>query len=341
MDKRAFRLLKRLQGRFLEGAEAVYRRLLQGIKAAYRKKILPTHRLPVPIVSVGNLTWGGTGKTPLVLHLALALKAKGRRVAVLTRGYGRDEVRMLQERLDPVPVMVGPNRVATGRRAIKEMQAELLLLDDGFQQWRLKKDLEILMVDSLAPFGNGHLIPRGTLREPTTEAARADVIMIKESPVSPFSRRELTRKVRALNDQAPIYFIRYEPDHLWRWPSQERVPLTRLQGRKICTLAGIGQPKSFEATVAGLGGKIALKQRVRDHHVYTAGEMIHLFTRCHRHGIATIVTTAKDAIRIPELFLKSVGPRLKGLGLWVLDVKIKMDPDESKLLHRINSLSVR
>lgn len=323
----------------LRAGELLYRLGLQMVYAGYRSGLLRTHRLPVPVVSVGNLTWGGTGKTPLVIHLALALKSKGFRVAVLTRGYGEDESLLLQKRLDPIPVLVGADRVGTGRRAVQEFAADLLLLDDGYQQWRLHKDVEILTADARAPFGNGHLIPLGNLREPRAAAARAHVVVVKRSGRAPAQQMELLRgEVRRLNPSAPLFLMSYRPSRIWRWPDGQEVPLKALKGEKVCTLAGIADPGPFEELVGSLGARTALRYRVRDHHPYTAGELMRLMTRCRRHGIESIVTTAKDAVRIPGLFLETVGPELRGMRILVLEVGPVFEPNENELLHRIGSL---
>ena len=326
---------------FLAIGEQLYRLGLGLVGQGYRRGILQTHRLSVPVISVGNLTWGGTGKTPLVMCLARALEKKGHRVAVLTRGYGADEAAMMAERLQPIPVMMGADRVATGRRAAAEMGADLLLLDDGYQQWRLKKDVEILALDGAVPFGNGHLIPRGTLREPMSAAARADLIVVKDGALDEPARRTVKAQIRRFNGEAPIFFMSYRPRDHWRWSTREAVPLRVFKGQRVCTLAGLGHPQSFEGTVAALGADPALKYRVRDHHPYTAGEMMSLLSRCRRHSITRMVTTAKDAVRLPGLLLKSVGPDLHGVDLLVLEIEPQFDPHESELLHRIDTLLAR
>ena len=127
---------------FLATGSTLYGAALKGIHYAYEKGIFKIHHLNIPVVSVGNLTWGGTGKTPVVMQLAKGFQKKGKRVAVLTRGYGRDEAQLLTQRLSPIPVLVNPDRVAAGAQAVKEHGADILLLDDGYQQWRLKKDVE-------------------------------------------------------------------------------------------------------------------------------------------------------------------------------------------------------
>ena len=325
----------------LAAAEQVYRAGLWAVRQGYRRGFVRAHRMPVPLISVGNLTWGGTGKTPLVMHLARALEKKGHRLAVLTRGYGGDEAALMTQRLQPIPVIVGADRVRTGRRAIEEMGADLLLLDDGYQQWRLKKDVEILAMDSGAPFGNGHLIPKGILREPISAACRADLVVVKETGSDETARRSVRERIRELNAEAPIFFMNYQPQGFWRWPEHEAVPLQAVRGKRVCTLAGIGNPPSFEETVTSLGAEPALKVRFRDHHPYGTGEMMRLLSRCQRYGVRRIVTTAKDAIRLPKLLLKSVGPPLKGMDLLVLEIEPRFDPNESELLHRIDTLLAR
>ena len=340
-------LLKpRLIGGLLAGGESAYKVGLWGIDLLYRRRILKVHSFSVPVVSVGNLTWGGTGKTPMVVQLARYFQSKGRRVAVLTRGYGKDEARLLTERLHPIPVLVDPNRVAAGTKAIQEHGADLLLLDDGYQQWRLRKDLEILMVDATAPFGNDHLIPRGTLREPVSAAARSDLIVVTRADLNPGILKEIEARLRQVNPRAPIFFAHYRPIGLTRWPhpegaEAEPLPLKILKGRRVCTLAGIAGPQQFEEMVQKLGAKIALKYRVGDHHPYTTAAMIRFFSRCQRHGISRILTTAKDAARFPDLLVKAIGPDLRGMELLVVEVVLELEPNEGQFLHRIDSLLAR
>jgi len=333
--------MKKAADLFLAVGERLYCAGLWVIQLGFRRGFLKKHRLPVPVISVGNLTWGGTGKTPLVIYLAQALQGEGRSVAVLTRGYGGDETALLMERLHPIPVLVGADRVASGNRAVQEYGADLLLLDDGYQQWRLKKDVEILAVSAGAPFGNGHLIPRGILREPVNTAARADLIVVKQTGAQPGRAQSVKTQLKQFNPAAPVFFMSYEPERLWRWPGKEKVALKSLKGQKVCTLAGIGDPKQFETTVESLGAKLSIRYRARDHHPYTAGELIRLLTRCHRHGIRKVVTTAKDAVRIPKLLEETVGKDLKGTEFLVLEIKPRFEPNEIELLYRIRSVLAR
>ena len=327
----------------------LYRTSLCGIELLYRMKVLKVHTLPVPVVSIGNLTWGGTGKTPFCIHLAKGFQKMGRSPVVLTRGYGQDEVNLMTRRLHPIPVLVGPDRVALGVQAVQKLGVNLILLDDGYQQWRIKKDLEILMVDATAPFGNNHLIPRGTLREPVTAAARADLIVMTRIELCPDGLEGIEERLRRVNRTAPILLARFRPVGLFRWSrayasseaSAQMLSFKRLQEEPICSMAGIARPEQFEATLERLGARIALKHRAADHHSYTMGEMIRLLDRCRRHGVRRIVTTAKDAVKIPEILVESVGSGLKGMELLVLEIGLEFELDESQLFHRIDSLLAR
>lgn len=302
--------------------------------AAYRAGILPRHRLPVPVVSVGNLTWGGTGKTPLTAHLARALHARGIRAAILTRGYGGDEPEVLRRLAPGVPVYVGPDRVATGRQAIAD-GAALLLLDDGFQQWRLFRDMDLVLVEAAAPFGTGHLVPRGTLREPPAALRRAQVVVITKPEAPGADVAAVSAQVRALQPSVMLLQARYRPERFDLWPSGAPQPLETLRGATACVLSGIADPAAFEALVIRLGVVPAMTRRFLDHHPYRTEELAAVAGACRQAGIAWLVTTLKDAVRFPTGAL--AGPDLR---VAVLQVAIDLS-DEGELLQRILSLRPR
>ncbi|PIQ82634.1 MAG: tetraacyldisaccharide 4'-kinase [Candidatus Omnitrophica bacterium CG11_big_fil_rev_8_21_14_0_20_64_10] len=310
----------------------------EGIQWGLRRKWLKVRRLPVPVLSVGNLTWGGTGKTPMVIRLARHFQRQGRRVAVLTRGYGRDEVELMRRMLPEVPVLEGADRFRSGRLAVEDHRADLLILDDGYQQWRLHKDLNLLMVDGAAPFGSGRMMPRGNLREPKREAGRADLIVVSRSDRNPAGPAAVEAELRRFNPNAPIFFSKVLPVALRRWPGGESAPLTRLQGRVVAAFAGIAGPDQFKETLKGLGASVPVRMWVRDHHVYTVGELARLMESCRRRQIGTLVTTAKDAVRLPPALVDAVGPGMKGLEILVLEIEMEFVPDESLFLHRVDSL---
>ncbi|MEP7077550.1 MAG: tetraacyldisaccharide 4'-kinase [Chthoniobacterales bacterium] len=321
----------------LHGLSFIYERIVQLRLFLYRRRVLRERTLGCLVVSIGNLTVGGTGKTPIVEKFARALQTGGRRVAVLSRGYksvprpvtkswsdrlrrrdtspprivsdgksllldsltAGDEPYMLANNLRDVIVLVDKDRVKSGRYAIREMKADTLLLDDGLQYLHLKHRLDIVLIDRQAPFGNEYLLPRGTLREPPRNLRRASYIFITKSTGEP--NDELIARIRRYNRTAEIIECAHEALHLQDVVTGERVPLSLLRDKYIGSLCGIAAPESFEEGLRKLGAKIELSMRYADHHRYTEAELQRFVSRCIRRDVEMIVTTEKDAVRFPRL----------------------------------------
>ena len=313
----------------------IYERLVQLRLFLYRHRIFREHTLGCLVISIGNLTVGGTGKTPIVEKFARALRAGGRRVAILSRGYksvprpaprkgffskkepqpprvvsdgksllldsrtAGDEPYMLANNLKDVVVLVDKDRVKSGLYAIKELKADTLLLDDGLQYLHLKHRLDIVLIDRQAPFGNEHLLPRGTLREPPRNLRRASYIFITKSTGEP--NDELIRRIRRYNRTAEIIECAHKPLHLQNVLTAEQIPLERLRDTYVGSICGIAAPESFEDGLRKLGARIELSKRYTDHHRYTDAELQSFVTRCVRRDLEMIVTTEKDAVRFPKL----------------------------------------
>lgn len=313
----------------------IYERLVQLRLFLYRHRILREHTLGCLVISIGNLTVGGTGKTPIVEKFARALRAGGRRVAILSRGYksvpapsarkgffgkkvpqpprvvsdgksllldsrtAGDEPYMLANNLKDVVVLVDKDRVKSGLFAIKELKADTLLLDDGLQYLHLKHRLDIVLIDRQAPFGNEHLLPRGTLREPPRNLRRASYIFITKSTGEP--NDELIKRIRRYNRTAEIIECAHKPLHLQNVLTGEQLPLERLRDTYIGSICGIAAPESFEDGLQKLGARLELSKRYTDHHRYTDAELQSFITRCVRRDLEMIVTTEKDAVRFPRL----------------------------------------
>lgn len=321
---------------FLYALSFIYERVVQLRLYLYRKRILRERTLGCLVISIGNLTVGGTGKTPIVEKFARALRQGGRRVAILSRGYksipppsekrrglfhskpivpprivsdgqslllnsatAGDEPYMLANNLKDVIVLVDKDRVKSGRFAIKELKADTLLLDDGLQYLRLKHRLDIVLIDRQAPFGNEYLLPRGTLREPPRNLRRASYIFITKSTGEP--NDQLIKRIRRYNRTAEIIECAHQPLYLQNVASAEQVPLDKLQGAYIGAISGIAQPDSFENGLRDLGAKIEVSKRYADHHRYSESELQTFINRCIRRDLAMIVTTEKDAVRFPRL----------------------------------------
>jgi len=307
----------------------------------YRNRILRDHPLGCLVVVVGNLTVGGTGKTPVVEKFARALRDRGRKVAILSRGYkskappfwkkawygithtdeppprvvsdGRDvlldseaagdEPYMLARNLPGVVVLVDKNRVKAGAYAIKKFGCDTLVLDDGFQYLPLKGRLNLLLVDKTNPFGNGHLLPRGILREPVKHLSRANYIFLTKSN----GRRdpELEALITRHKPDADIIECAHRPQYLQRMdagPGMQagREPLAWLKGRRIFAFSGIATPESFEKFLRDLGALLVGRERFLDHYRYTAEDLDDLYAAAERENAECLVTTEKDAVRITD-----------------------------------------
>jgi len=305
----------------LAPATLAYRGGLALRQAAYTWGLLRTRTLPCRVVAVGNLTVGGTGKTPLVELLARAMTAQGRRVVILSRGYGRrqahrvavvsdgarplltardagDEPVLLARRLPGVPVVVGRDRARAGAWAVSRFSPDVLLLDDGFQQMRLGKDIDVVCLDARAPWGHGGLLPRGSLREPPGALSRADLLVLTHST----SCRDLARvreELRTWAPGAPIAFAAYEAERVEDVRSGALLPLDALRSRPVLAFAGIAVPESFRTTLAAQGVVPRDFVAFRDHHPYDRADVLKLEARARAVGAEVLLTTEKDAVRLP------------------------------------------
>lgn len=324
----------------LFAASRVYRMVVQFRIWLYDKRVIRNQALGCLVVSIGNLSCGGTGKTPVVEVFARSLSAKGRKVAILSRGYRRkkrsfweklchafhsgemelppqvvsdgenllmdsehagDEPFMLASNLQDVAVIVDKDRVKSGIHAIDEFQTDIIILDDGFQYLKLKPHINIVLVDSTDPFGNGHVLPRGILREPIKNIRRADYIFLTKSDGSN-KLRHLKRFIRRHTRRAEIIECCHRPQYLVKlFTDREREELSFLNGRKVAALSAIARPESFENFLEQLGAQLVTKDHFADHHRYSRQEIIDFVNAAKAAGAEMVVTTEKDAVRIPHL----------------------------------------
>ena len=315
----------------------LFRGIVQTRLWMYRKRLLPQYPLGCIVISVGNLTVGGTGKTPVVERLARTLHAGGRKVAILSRGYksrrppllkrwharltGRtghgvprvvsdgtrvllgsreagDEPFMLATNLPGVVVLVDKDRVKSGRYAISRFGADTLILDDGLQYQHLQHRLDFVLVDRQAPFGNEHLLPRGTLREPPGNLHRASHILITKC--SGADNTALIERIRRYNRTAEIIQCTHEARRLQHVFTGETLGLEKLQGAYVGAFSAIAAPESFEEGLKKLGAKVELSRRFIDHHRFKEKEIRAFADRCVRRDVSMIMTTEKDAVRFPK-----------------------------------------
>jgi tetraacyldisaccharide 4'-kinase len=307
-------------------------------RALYNLRLMRDATLGVQVIAVGNLTVGGTGKTPVVEKFARELQDAGRKVAILSRGYrskprplherllnklllrqditppkvvsdgqsllldsesSGDEPYMLASNLRDVVVLVDKDRVKSGRYAIQKFGCDTLLLDDGFQYWKLRgRRHDVVLIDYQDPFGNGHLLPRGTLREPPSHLGRAHTIFITKIDGS---TQELRKRIQKINSKAGIIECVHHPLFFEDLFTGEQLPLEHVRHRRLATISGIAQPESFEQSLIRLGNQIVYQRRFADHHRYTQQEVLDVINRGVKRQAEILITTQKDAVRFPKL----------------------------------------
>lgn len=310
----------------------------------YRSGLLKTMRLPVRVISVGNLTTGGTGKTPMVISLARMIMGGGKRVAVISRGYGRKDQSALLVVSDGNDIKAGPeeagdeplliarsvpkavviccaDRFRAGMHAIEKFGCEVLILDDGYQRLDIHRDLNILLADASAPFGNGWLLPRGTLREPVSAISRADTVVLtrteaQEGKLPP----ELLGAMRNYIPSANLWLSRHEP-MVFLDARGKYIPVEQLKGRNAWLFTGIASPGSFQLLAERLGAKITGRRDFRDHHAFSVDDLKAVDAAAMGAGAEVLLTTEKDWIKIREL------GHATRLPLWVMQIELRVyDP---------------
>lgn len=341
-DRRTGTLPIRLFSGFLKILSYIFRGIVQLRYFLYEQSLFGSRPLGCLVVVVGNLTVGGTGKTPIVEKFAKSLQEKGRKVAILSRGYkskegpfwhrlwqkitadtpcppkvvsdgvsilldsenAGDEPYMLAKNLPGVIVLVDKDRVKAGLYAIQKFGADTLILDDGFQYLPLKGRLNLLLVDKTNPFGNGYLLPRGILREPIRHLKRASYVFLTKSDGIPDP--ELNNLIHRYNPGVDIVECRHKACYLEAFASDIRIDIKSLRGKRVGVFSGIAVPESFERFFTNLGIELVYTKRFIDHHRFTYDELVAIFVEAKEAGIEVLVTTEKDAVRVPAFFQANI-----------------------------------
>ncbi|MBI5442950.1 MAG: tetraacyldisaccharide 4'-kinase [Deltaproteobacteria bacterium] len=306
------------------GLAWLYGRALAARRWAYERRLVGRYRAPVPVISVGNLASGGTGKTPCVDTVCRILLEGGYRPAVLSRGYGGtyrgswaavseggpplltveeagDEPVLLARSLPTVPVLIGKNRSVAARAAVERYAAQVLVLDDAFQHLRMERDLDLVTMDAKYPLGNGHCLPRGLLRETPGALRSVDLVLLTRAERLPPEALEHSRgEVRAHTPRAPILAATHAPVHVTDVNRGTRESLERLVGRKVLAFAGIGWPAAFFAELENLGARVLEAVPFPDHHPYSRDDLEKLAHWAKLMNAEAVVTTDKDAVRLSD-----------------------------------------
>ncbi len=320
-----------------------------GSIAKRRKQLASVERLPVPVISIGGLAMGGAGKTPMAVHLADRLAARGLQPAFLTRGYRRkthssftvlpagadapigltgDEAQiLLRSRLGPVAI--GVNRYKAGLELLSKHSAGVILLDDGFQHWRLGRNVDIVLIDALDPFAGGEMFPAGRLREPLSSLARADVFILTR--VQAMGRYDgIEARLREYNPKAPIYYSRIVASKWINFATGEQLDPGALRGLSVGAFCGLGNPASFWRSVEAAGCSMAWKYTFSDHHHYRPDELRRMASRAKAEKVHALVTTEKDTLNFPPAAVEILG----SMAAYWLAIDVEIDR-ESELIDWI------
>jgi tetraacyldisaccharide 4'-kinase len=323
---------------------SLYGAAMKARRALYGSGRLRVHELGVPVISVGNLTLGGTGKTPLVEWIARELAQTGMRVCILTRGYGRrnagthtivsngndvlddaaetgDEPLLLAEKLKgQAAVISDADRVAAAAWALENFESEVFVLDDGFQHLRVARNLNILTIDATNPWGNGKLLPAGVLRESPAELARADCIVITRAD-DLTSTDALRGEIVAKAKQTPVFSSRMKLSGLRAVQGQSSVDVEEIKASRVVAFCGLGNPESFFSLLRRSGYQLVQTQVFRDHYRYLQTDVEHLEQEARRHGAQALVTTAKDEVKLRSLKFE--------LPCYAADIAIEIDNESA------------
>ncbi len=330
----------------LAAAEVPYTWAVRWRNRCYDLGARTIHRVEVPVISIGNLTLGGTGKTPLVEWVVRQLMHQGKTVGIISRGYGgrgglNDEARELAWKLPGVPHVQAADRVAAARRAIGEFACQALVLDDAFQHRRIARDLDIVLLDALEPFGFDHVFPRGTLREPSAGLARADVVALSRADLLTVDERAAIRqRVEKLSPRAlwaevvhaPVGLVKAEPgighsDETGPAPQ----PLETLHGRRVLAFCGLGNPAGFRHTLRVCGYDVAEFYEFPDHYAYGPGDLHVLAEAARQTDAEALVCTQKDLVKIGV-------DRLGDRPLWAIRVGIDFLAGDAELEEKLRKL---
>lgn len=321
----------------LSAAEPFYRLGVRWRNRQFDTGKRESHRVEVPVISVGNLTVGGTGKTPMVEWLARWFRERGVRVSLISRGYGaeagsrNDEALELEEKLPDVPHLQNPNRVEAARTAIDECETQLILLDDAFQHRRIHRDLNIVLIDALEPFGYGHLLPRGLLREPVANLKRADVIALSRSDaVDEAVRASIRKKAMKHAPEATWLEVVHRPQSLLSTTGEEK-EIGSVQGQRIAAFCGIGNPAGFRHTLGELGAQVVDLREFPDHHAYQRHDIDELTDWARDLRVDAILCTHKDLVKVGV-------DRLGGSPLFALRIGLAINHGAAALMPRLEAI---
>lgn len=272
----------------------------------YRAGFLRSFDLKVPVICVGNITWGGVGKTPLVEAVTQRLVERGFRPAILTRGYmpdaksASDEAKMLGLSLPGVPILVGADRQRRAKDYLKDHSVDVFVMDDGYQHLRLGRTIDVVLLDAVNPWGNGHLLPRGILREPFSHLRRADRIVLLRADHPENKVGLIQARLARSGVKAPVFLARLEVVDGWDTRKRVTVPPGELAGLPVIAVSGIGHPERFISSLEGLGCDVRHHFVFEDHYSYRDSDIRDIIQGCRFKNVSLVLTTMKDAVKLEK-----------------------------------------
>jgi len=312
----------------------VYGPVVRLRNAAFDHVLSVSRRVSVPVISVGNITAGGTGKTPLVIDLVHRLRAMGHQPAVVSRGYkateaGADELLVVRRHCPEVVCVADADRARGAQTAIADHNADVIVLDDGFQHRRIRRDLDIVLIDATRPFGYEHILPRGLLREPLSSLQRAQLIVLSRCDLADAGQRDaVIERIGQVAPDVPVVRTSLRPQSLRSVSGGSEVSADDIDG-PVHLLCGIGHPQAFKASVERMGIEVARLHAVDDHHAFTADEMRQVLRSAERAGAKGVIITEKDAVKIEKLADRWPDMLLE------LPIRIDFEPADDKLVGQM------
>lgn len=311
----------------------------------YDRGLFASYNVGVPVISIGNITMGGVGKTPFVIFLARWLQNNGFKPVILIRGYmngsvrgaSSDEVKLLEKMLKGVVVLQGPDRVANARQYLKENKCDVFVLDDGFQHRKIHRDLNIVAVDMSNPFGNNELLPRGILREPLRALSRSDMVVFTRSDLGKSKIAAVKSRITGINPDIEFIETVHHPVGFVDLRDFKMQEVSVLKGESVLAFCAIGNPDGFKGTLEQTGIVLADIKIYEDHYSYTESDIHYLVKECERVGAGALVTTSKDAVKLQPYLDKVTGQ----VRVFYLEITIEVVHGQEQFNHRIRSLLQR
>jgi len=311
-----------------------YEAVVRGRNAAYRSGLLRSYQPPVPVISIGNITAGGVGKTPFVETIVEWLSEAGRSPVIVSRGYGsrggdNDEAMLLRQNLPATPHLQNPDRVAAVQEAAAKGIGNVVVLDDGFQHRRLRRTVDIVLLDATDPFGGGRVLPAGFLREPVSGLARADAIVLTRAGMVDEETRTTIRQRVAREAPAAVWGeVDFRPTR-WDKHGESATPLASLQSARVMAFCGIGNPEAFRGTLDRLGNSVVGFESFPDHHRYSSDDLTGLARLARQVEASALVATQKDAVKITR-------PDIEGIPFYSLRIATEFASGESELRQLVS-----